>query len=266
MRWKSLKHPFSDSRTSFSFLRNLPRTFQLSNSGESSPAIIASMIRRPLTPIRSVATEDNFKLAVSNKSRIWLCTSPRSCSKLRRWRSICRNSRISCGGTKLASSRLSCRYSAMRRASRWSLLRPCRALTCAGFTSSSRNPCPSSTDRYKAGVQPVIVQILGDAPRVPLVALAPLQGLDLRRIHQQQPESVPLQYVPYRAPVDARRFHGDFGHLQHLQPTAHARQIVPKCAIALLHARACLPIRCEYANHNRVLVDVHSAAAAIYCV
>src|ERR1035441_5130408 len=55
------------------------------------------------------------------------------------------NSRISGGGTKLASKRPSCKYSAMRWASRGSLLRPCRALTCAGFTSSSRNPCFSST-------------------------------------------------------------------------------------------------------------------------
>jgi len=43
-------------------LRKLPRTLQLSNSGESSPAIRASMIRRPDTPSQSLATEDNFKL------------------------------------------------------------------------------------------------------------------------------------------------------------------------------------------------------------
>ena len=47
MRWNSLKHPFNGSFTCFSFLRNLPRTFQLSNSGESSPDIMASIIRRP---------------------------------------------------------------------------------------------------------------------------------------------------------------------------------------------------------------------------
>ena len=49
---------------------------------------------------------------------------------------------------------------------------------------------------YKTGVQAPIVQILGNALGVPRIALAPLQGLDLRWIHQQQSESVFLQYVP----------------------------------------------------------------------
>ena len=31
---------------------------------------MASMMRRPLTPSRSLATDDSFKLAVSNRSRI----------------------------------------------------------------------------------------------------------------------------------------------------------------------------------------------------
>jgi len=50
--------------------RGLPRTFQLGNSRESSPSIIASIIRRPDTPGKSLATEDGCLFAVSNKSRI----------------------------------------------------------------------------------------------------------------------------------------------------------------------------------------------------
>ena len=47
--------------------------------------------------------------------------------------------RCGAGGTKLPSNRLSSRNSAIRWQSRLSLLRPCSALTCSGFTNSSRS-------------------------------------------------------------------------------------------------------------------------------
>jgi len=102
----------------------------------------------PLAPNRSLNTLDSFTPAVSNKSRIWLCTSLRCSTSEIRCLSNIRSCCISADGTKLASKRPSCRNSAIRLASRRSLLRPCSALTCAGFANSKRKPC-SSRNHYR---------------------------------------------------------------------------------------------------------------------
>ena len=51
--------------------------------------------------------------------------------------------------------------------------------------------------RHETGIQAPILQILGNAPTVSSIALAPGQCFDLRRIHQQQPESLVFQNIPH---------------------------------------------------------------------
>ena len=59
-------------------------------------------------------------------------------------------------------------------------------------------------------------------------------------------------------------FHGDFGDLQQLQPAPHARQIVTERAVDFASRSAALPHGWQYANHNRVVVDIQATTAAVY--
>src|SRR4051794_14147688 len=130
-----------------------------------------------------------------------------------RCRSIIRNCRASMDGTKLASSRPSCRYSAIRFASRPSLFRPESAFTCAGFTSK----------RFKTLV---------------------------------------FKNVPDRTPIYAGRFHCDLGN-NLLEPDSHSNQIIAERAVSLPHCLAVAANRRQYADDDRVFVDVYAAAAAV---
>jgi hypothetical protein len=117
----------------------------------------------------------------------------------------------------------------------------------------------------EAPVQSSVLQVLGNPLRISSVALASGQGFDLSGIHQQQAKPFVFEYIPQRPPVNSRRFHGDFADLQLLQPYPHSDQIVAKGAVRLSNCLSIDAHRGQYANHNRVFVNVHAAGAAIIC-
>src|SRR5215469_17345760 len=121
--------------------RRLARLASL--AGLVSPAIKASIIARPLWPIKSDSTESNLMLASSSvfcTRSMWLHCSRINCLRVRNWL------RISCvcvSGTKLDRIRPCANSSASHMASLTSVLRPGTFFTWAAFAKTNSNS-PSS--------------------------------------------------------------------------------------------------------------------------
>jgi hypothetical protein len=90
-----------------------------------------------------------------------------------------------------------------------------------------------------------------------------VQRFYLLRVRQHQTKSMAFQNVPNRTPIDARGFHCNLGYLQLLQPSTHPPQFVAERAIHLLQRLAWLAIGGQYADHYRLFMNIHAAAAAI---
>src|ERR1017187_6590454 len=69
---------------------------------------------------------------------------------------------------------------------------------------------------------------------------------------------------PADASVDACRFHGDLRDLELFEPGTHPDQIVPEGSVSLANRLAFAAYRRQYANYDRVFVDIHAARTAVY--
>ena len=107
-RWWSVTRPCNATRSSGIFSRRRLRARSASFAGSVSPAISASSMSRPETPSTSVATPASLMLASSSTFWMRLAAADRSWINCVRCRVRSRNSRIGCGGTKLARSRPCC--------------------------------------------------------------------------------------------------------------------------------------------------------------
>src|ERR1019366_1167590 len=70
-------------------------------------------------------------------------------------------------------------------------------------------------------------------------------------------------HIPHRPPVDACRFHGDLRDLELFEPGTHPVQIVPEGSVSLANRLAFAAYRRQYANYDRVFVDIHAARTAV---
>src|ERR1017187_893154 len=68
---------------------------------------------------------------------------------------------------------------------------------------------------------------------------------------------------PADASVDACRFHGDLRDLELFEPGTHPDQIVPEGSVSLANRLAFAAYRRQYANYDRVFVDIHAARTAV---
>jgi hypothetical protein len=101
------------------------------------PALQASTMARPETPMRAVATEASVLVARSSPPWTRLTSRRRSCTTCVRYRGRARRSRGPWGGRKLACSSPERLNVAHHRASALSVCRPGTWLTCAALTTNT---------------------------------------------------------------------------------------------------------------------------------
>ena len=141
--WCSPNRPVNASVRAGIFERILRLARSASVAGSRWPAISASSIARPETPVIWEATEDSL-MPASSRSFSSRCTSRvRSRVITVRVRVRSRNARIGAGGTKDAFTNPWAPRSASHAASETSVLRPGRLRTAAALTRTTSKPSSS---------------------------------------------------------------------------------------------------------------------------
>ena len=122
--WWALNRPVNASANSALVAFSRPSPSPANTSGSRSPAISASIIRRPDNPLMSLITDDSFNAADSNSFSIRWTSSPRNRTKVVRVRTRSFNSLISRSGTNEPRTSPCAARSASHTASATSVLRP----------------------------------------------------------------------------------------------------------------------------------------------